>query len=234
MTRSYTILIAAEAGLRASLVEQLALYPEFTLLETDTQAKALALLGAQSPDLFLFDAGHGAGEAQVTIERVRSSGFRGPIVLLAGKQLDLPARVDACLVRPFRFADLLARLRDVLRRRTEGDDETFRIGRYAFRADANDLVDAAGKRLRLTEKERAILLRLAKAGGASVSRDMLLRDVWGYNPAVTTRTLETHIYRLRRKLELDASTARLLVTERGGYKLASRGDLRPSRGRTSF
>ncbi|MBI3274464.1 MAG: winged helix-turn-helix domain-containing protein [Methylocystis sp.] len=96
------------------------------------------------------------------------------------------------------------------------------------------LVDAAGKRLRLTEKERAILLRLAKAGGASVSRDMLLRDVWGYNPAVTTRTLETHIYRLRRKLELDASTARLLVTERGGYKLASRGDLRPSRGRTSF
>jgi DNA-binding response OmpR family regulator len=81
------------------------------------------------------------------------------------------------------------------------------------------LVNDKGGKLRLTEKETAILRFLHRAGQQVVSRDTLLREVWGYNANVTTHTLETHIYRLRQKVERDPGTAQLLVTEAGGYKL---------------
>jgi DNA-binding response OmpR family regulator len=82
------------------------------------------------------------------------------------------------------------------------------------------LLDAAGAKVRLTEKETAILKYLYRAGDRIVTRDILLSEVWGYNSGVTTHTLETHIYRLRQKIERDPSHAELLVTESGGYKLA--------------
>lgn len=226
MTRSCKILIAGEADLRASLVEQFALLPEFAILEADTHAKALEALGARSPDMFLFDAG-GERQARRIIELARSSGFDGLIVLLADKEADLPSGADDCVVRPLRFAEFLERVRRLLRRRASGDDAALSIGPYVFRPDSLDLVHEGGKRLRLTEKEAAILSRLSNAGGAAVSRDVLLREVWGYNPAVATRTLETHIYRLRQKIELDPSNARLLLTERGGYRLISRSSRTP-------
>ena len=69
------------------------------------------------------------------------------------------------------------------------------------------------------EKEAAILKFLYRAGTRPVARQVLLNEVWGYNAAVTTHTLETHIYRLRQKIEPDPTRARLLLTEGGGYKL---------------
>ena len=73
--------------------------------------------------------------------------------------------------------------------------------------------------MRLTEKETAILRYLYRAGQRPVSRETLLQEVWGYNSGVTTHTLETHIYRLRQKVEKDAASPAILVTESGGYKL---------------
>jgi DNA-binding response OmpR family regulator len=75
-----------------------------------------------------------------------------------------------------------------------------------------------GKKIRLTDKETNILKYLYRAGGKVVSREELLTEVWGYNAGVTTHTLETHVYRLRQKIEPDPS-ARLLMTEAGGYRL---------------
>jgi DNA-binding response OmpR family regulator len=75
--------------------------------------------------------------------------------------------------------------------------------------------------VRLTEKETAILRYLYRAGAKAVGRDELLQEVWGYNAGVTTHTLETHIYRLRQKIEKDPANASLLVTQDGGYKLVS-------------
>ena len=82
------------------------------------------------------------------------------------------------------------------------------------------LVDGNQKKIRLTEKETNILKYLYRAGAKAVSREELLAEVWGYNAGVTTHTLETHVYRLRQKIEPDPGNARLLLTEAGGYRLA--------------
>ena len=80
--------------------------------------------------------------------------------------------------------------------------------------------EGGDKKIRLTEKETAILKYLYRAGNKPVSRDTLLGEVWGYNSGVTTHTLETHIYRLRQKIEEDPSHAQILLTEQGGYRLS--------------
>ncbi len=93
------------------------------------------------------------------------------------------------------------------------------IGPYSFDPAAKLMSDETSSRMvRLTEKETAILQFLYRAGRA-IGRDTLLGQVWGYNAGVTTHTLETHIYRLRRKIERNPARAEILVTEPGGYRL---------------
>jgi DNA-binding response OmpR family regulator len=120
--------------------------------------------------------------------------------------------------------DYCARLRAQVRIFENSEDAVFTIGPYTFRPSAKLLQEPArNRRIRLTEKESAILKFLYRAGTQPVARQVLLNEVWGYNAAVTTHTLETHIYRLRQKIEPDPSNARLLVTEGGGYRLDPEG-----------
>ena len=124
------------------------------------------------------------------------------------------------MTKPYKFAVLLARIRAQLRDYEHTEGATFRLGAYEFRPSAKLLVDEKGKKIRLTEKETNILKYLYRAGEKAISREELLAEVWGYNAGVTTHTLETHVYRLRQKIEPDPANARLLLTEAGGYKLA--------------
>ena len=115
---------------------------------------------------------------------------------------------------------LLARLRAQLRQHEQSEDAVFTIGPYSFRPSTKLLLDTASKKkIRLTEKETAILKYLFRAGERPTGRELLLNEVWGYNAGVTTHTLETHVYRLRQKIEQDPSKAEILVTEPGGYRL---------------
>jgi DNA-binding response OmpR family regulator len=123
------------------------------------------------------------------------------------------------VTKPFRLAVLQARIRAQLRSHEHSEGAVFRLGPYEFRPAAKVLVDSSGRKVRLTEKETNILKYLYRAGEKSVAREELLAEVWGYNSNVTTHTLETHIYRLRQKVERDPSNAQILVTEAGGYKL---------------
>jgi DNA-binding response OmpR family regulator len=124
------------------------------------------------------------------------------------------------IAKPFRIMELIARLRAQLRVFDNSEDAVFMIGPYTFRPSAKMLQDTArNRRIRLTEKECSILKFLYRAGGRPVGRQILLNEVWGYNAAVTTHTLETHIYRLRQKIEPDPAAASLLLTEGGGYRL---------------
>jgi len=134
--------------------------------------------------------------------------------------LGLDAGANDYVTKPFRLGVLLARLRAQLRQHEQSEDAIFTIGPYSFRPSAKLLVAEGGKKkVRLTEKETAILKYLLRAGDRPTGRELLLNEVWGYNAAVTTHTLETHVYRLRQKIEIDPSKAELLITEPGGYRL---------------
>lgn len=226
MAQVRKILIADDdRELRSTLAEQLALHEEFSPTQVENAGAALAATRAEAPDLVIMDVGLPDMDGREAVRLMRKDGFKSPIIILTGNASDadavlgLESGANDYVIKPFRFAVLLARIRAHLRQHEASDDATFQIGAYVFKPSSKHLVNEKGGKLRLTEKETAILKFLYRASGSVVTRDILLREVWGYNANVTTHTLETHIYRLRQKIERDPANAQLLVTEAGGYKL---------------
>ena len=166
-------------------------------------------------------------DGREAVKKVRRDGYRRPIIMLTAHDSDadavqgLDSGANDYVGKPFRFMVLLARIRAQLRQYEASEDAEFQVGPYTFRPTSKNLVDAKGVKLRLTEKEAAILRFLHRADQQPVPRETLLKHVWGYNPNVTTHTLETHIYRLRQKIEDNPAEAQLLVTEAGGYRLVA-------------
>jgi DNA-binding response OmpR family regulator len=233
MTGERPILIVDDdATLRAMLAEQLAVDGEFTAAGAETAGEAEAKINARESrfDALILDVTLPDGDGRDLCARLRRNGIKVPIIMLTGsdEEADVVRGLDSgandYIAKPFRMAELLARLRAQLRIFENSEDAVFTIGPYTFRPAAKLLQDPAkNRRIRLTEKEAAILKFLYRAGAKPVPRQVLLNEVWGYNSAVTTHTLETHIYRLRQKIEPDPSNARLLVTEGGGYRLDPEG-----------
>jgi DNA-binding response OmpR family regulator len=158
----------------------------------------------------------GLGDAEAVAAGLRDQGLSCPILLLVDGE---SAPGIEALSRPFRFSALLARLHALNNHHAPGDDAAVRIGPYTFHPSAK-LLQADGRKVRLTEKETNIL-KFLHANAGTVPRDILLHEVWGYSPAVATHTLETHIYRLRKKIEQDPARAQILLTEGGGYRLCA-------------
>ncbi len=218
------LLVDDDQMLRSSLAEQLAANGEFAPVEAATVSDARARAREGLYDLMILDVGLPDGDGRDLARDFRDQGVTCPIIMLTAADSDmdtikgLEAGANDYITKPFRFAVLLARMHAHLRSHEQSEDAVYRIGPYTFRPSAKMLIDAAGKKIRLTEKETNILKFLHRSG-ETVARDTLLHEVWGYNPAVTTHTLETHIYRLRQKIEANPAEAQILVTESGGYRL---------------
>ena len=226
MPSTRTILIVDDdAELRDALVEQLSLHEEFHAIAVDTGTKGVQSAKAGQIDLVIMDVELPDIDGREAVRILRKNGFKSPIIMLTGHDTDsdtilgLESGANDYIAKPFRFAVLLARIRAQLRQHEASEDAVFAIGPYTFRPSSKLLVNPAGNKVRLTEKETAILRYLYRAGQKPVARDVLLQEVWGYNSGVTTHTLETHIYRLRQKVEKDAANPAILVTDAGGYKL---------------
>jgi DNA-binding response OmpR family regulator len=193
--------------LRESLVEQLSLYEEFEIVPAESAAKGVQRARQEPIDLVVMDVGLPDMDGREAVKLLRKGGFRAPVIMLTGQDsesdtiLGLEAGANDYVTKQFRFAVLLARIRAQLRQHDQSEDAVFSIGRYTFRPSAKMLVDDRSQKVRLTEKETAILKYLFRAGEKVITRDVLLHEVWGYNSGVTTHTLETHIYRLRQKIE---------------------------------
>jgi len=219
------LLVDDDNTLRESLVEQLQLHEEFECGSVATATAGIEYVRAHHVDLVLLDVGLPDMDGREACRLMRKDGVKAPIILLTGVDTDsdtilgLDAGANDYVTKPFRFGVLLARLRAHLRSHEQSEDAVFKVGPYQFRPAAKVLLDAQEKKVRLTEKETAILKYLYRAGQKVVTRDVLLEEVWGYNSGVTTHTLETHVYRLRQKIERDPSNAEILVTENGGYKI---------------
>ncbi|MEE8274992.1 MAG: response regulator transcription factor [Alphaproteobacteria bacterium] len=227
MTGGRRILIVDDDdALRQSLAEQLQLHDEFAISEAATGSEALERVKGQRYDLVLLDVGLPDIDGRELCKVMRRGGHKMPIIMLTAADTDadtilgLESGANDYITKPFRIAVLLARMRAQLRQHEQSEDAVFTIGPYTFRPSAKLLLDSeTNRKIRLTEKETAIIKYLYRSGGQVVAREVLLDEVWGYNAAVATHTLETHIYRLRQKIEREPANATLLVTEPGGYRL---------------
>ncbi len=219
------LIVDDDAELREALLEQLHLHEEFEASAVENGAKALQVAKAGQVDLIIMDVGLPDMDGRETVRILRKNGFKAPVIMLTGHDTDsdtilgLESGANDYVAKPFRFAVLLARIRAQLRQHEASEDAVFTIGPYSFRPSSKLLMTPKGSKVRLTEKETAILRYLYRAGQQPVSRETLLQEVWGYNSGVTTHTLETHVYRLRQKVEQDAANPSILVTDSGGYKL---------------
>jgi DNA-binding response OmpR family regulator len=227
MSATHRILLVEDDDMLAeSLEEQLSLHSEFVLTRTETAKQALEAVEKSNFDLILLDVGLPDQDGRETCKIMRQKGIEAPIVMLTGASTDadtilgLDAGANDYITKPFRFGILLARMRAHLRSQQNSENAVLAIGPYDLRAAVKTLeVRDGGEKIRLTEKETNILKFLHRANGSAVPRDVLLHDVWGYNAQVSTHTLETHIYRLRQKIETDPSHAQILRTVEGGYCL---------------
>jgi DNA-binding response OmpR family regulator len=225
MTTRTILLVDDDDDLRQILVEQLSLYEEFSLLQESNATRAMQTAKGAQVDLMIMDVGLPDMDGREAVKLLRKGGFKSPVIMLTGHDTDsdtilgLEAGANDYVTKPFRFAVLLARIRAQLRQYEQSEDATFGVGPYLFKPSQKLLTTEDGKKIRLTEKESAIIRYLYRAGQKVVTRDVLLEEVWGYNSGVTTHTLETHVYRLRQKIERDPSNAEILVTENGGYKI---------------
>ena len=221
------LVVEDDDALRLMLAEQLVFSELFHVVEATTLAEASQQLdGADARfDAVLLDIGLPDGDGRDFCARIRKQGHAMPIIMLTGAAAEadiisgLQAGANDYVAKPFRAGELLARLQAQLRLFDNSEHATFTIGPYTFRPGAKLLVGPDKKRLRLTAKEVDILKFLYRNAHRVVSRKVLLDEVWDYNSGVTTHTLETHIYRLRQKIEADPSACRLLLTAPGGYQL---------------
>jgi DNA-binding response OmpR family regulator len=221
-----TILIVDDdTALRKELAEQLTLHEGFEIHEAGTGKEALDFAKRHPFAAVLLDVGLPDMDGRDVCRLLRKEGVKAPVIMLtahtgdADTILGLDSGANDYITKPFRLGVLMARLRAQLRQFELSDDAVFQVGPYSFKPAAKMLVRSDNRKIHLTEKETAILKFLYRVGDRAVSREVLLDEVWGYNAGVTTHTLETHIYRLRQKIEPRTGETTLLVTEPGGYRL---------------
>ncbi|PYE84229.1 response regulator transcription factor [Pseudoroseicyclus aestuarii] len=221
------LLVDDDDDLREALSEQLVMTEEFDVFEAGNGHDAMAQIKAGLFDLVILDVGLPDTDGRELCRLMRKQGVKCPILILTGHDTDsdtilgLDAGANDYVTKPMKFPVLLARIRAQLRTHESSEDAIFQLGPYTFRPSQKMLLTEDEKKVRLTEKETNILKYLYRSADGIVPRDVLLHEVWGYNAGVTTHTLETHIYRLRQKIEPDPSNAKLLVTEAGGYRLVA-------------
>ncbi len=224
-TKKTLLLVDDDADLRDTLAEQFAYDDEFDVMTADAAKPGMELAQTERVDLIIFDVGLPDMDGREACRVLRKHGVKTPIILLTAQSgdadhvLGLRSGADDFLAKPISFVVLLERVHNQLRRHEQSEDAVLQVGPYQFKPATKLLVDEADAKIRLTEKETSILKYLYRAGGKPISREELLDKVWGYHREANTHTLETHIYRLRQKIEPDPQGAKILITESGGYRL---------------
>jgi DNA-binding response OmpR family regulator len=220
------LIVEGDSEQRKALAEQLSLYGGFDAVVAEDGNEAIQAAKVGQIDLAIMDVRLPDIEGHNAVRILRGNGFKAPIIM-TGDDIDsdsdailgLDSGANDYVIKPIQFPVLLARIRAQLRQHEASDEAVFTIGSYTVRSGSKLLLGTEGSKVHLTEKEASILRYLYRASEKPISRETLLQEVWGYNSGVITHTLETHIYRLRRKIEKNAATPVILVTESRGYKL---------------
>jgi len=187
----------------------------------------LALAIREAPDLIVLDIMMPQMSGWDLLRALRQKGLDLPVIMLTarGEEVDrvlgLELGADDYVTKPFSLRELLARVRAVLRRPGPRQKfEEFAFGEVRIHLRGRQ-VFKGGKEVRLTRKEFDLLRYLVEHRGEVITRDRLLDEVWGYERYPTTRTVDTHILRLRQKFEQDPERPAYILTAHGqGYRFA--------------
>nr|WP_035451907.1 response regulator transcription factor [Bartonella doshiae] len=218
-------MVENDNDLRQILIEQLQIHKEFKVFQEKTAEAGITTAQERNIDLAIFNTKLPDLDGYKAVRKLRIQGFHAPIIMITSNDtdcdtlLDLGVGANDYVIKPFRFAVLLARIRAQLRQYEQNENSTFHIGPYILKPKKRLLIDEHNNKIRLTEKEVAILKYLHSANNKIVNRETLLEQILGYNENVVTHTLETHIYRLQQKIEKDPSNAQILITNQNGYCL---------------
>jgi DNA-binding response OmpR family regulator len=231
------LLVDADTDARRELVGQLELHTNDRILDVASGKHALALAEKSHVNLILIDAALPDMDGRELCRVLRFRDFAGPIVLLSAASSDadtilgLDSGATDFVTKPYRFCVLLARLRAHLRQFERSEDAVLAIGAYFFHAAGRWLAQSDGRRkVTLTVKEAALLRYLYLNSHRTIDLKSIMRDVWGYHTDLETHTAQTHVYRLRQKIEPDPSCPQMIVTVPGGYRLINRA--KPEAGTT--
>jgi len=221
------LIVEDDTDLCAMLTEHFAAGDEFeaVCVGTCAAAEAIATAPEQRIDAIVLDLRLPDGDGRDLCFRLRRAQVQLPIIMLTGSAEEsdvvggLNLGANDYVTKPFRMGVLLARLRAQLRTADNSEAAVMKLGPYTFKPADKLLVETTtNRRVRLSRKEVTLLKFLCRTRQPA-SRATLLNEVWGYSAGVDTHTLETHIYRVRQKIEREPGHARLLVTESGGYRL---------------
>ncbi|MGX6649157.1 response regulator transcription factor [Maricaulaceae bacterium MS644] len=224
MAKKTLLLVDDDDLLRDALSEQFTYDGKFEVVTASAARPGMERARNDGVDLIIFDVGLPDLDGREACRLLREEGVTTPIILLTAQSgdadhvLGLRSGADDFLAKPISFMVLLEHVQTHLRRHQQSEDAVLQIGPYRFKPSMKLLLDEAEKKIRLTEKETNILKYLYRAGGKPVAREELLDQVWGYHAEANTHTLETHIYRLRQKIEAHGH-GKILITESGGYRL---------------
>jgi DNA-binding response OmpR family regulator len=220
------LIVDDDVSFRNALACRIAFATQSEIEEAGDAAQARQCARRKLSDLILMDVGLPDMDGRDLCRLMRREGVTCPIIMLTGASEDadvilgFEAGANDYVVKPIKFEVLLARMRSQLRQHHQSDDAIYSIGPYAFRPGAKLLVNGdvqPPKKVRLTSKEARLLKQLYRANGRLLERQALLEAVWGYSSRVESHTLESHIYRLRQKIEPDPAAPTLIRSGEGGY-----------------
>jgi DNA-binding response OmpR family regulator len=222
------LLVEPDAAIREEVANYLGHEHGLSITSTGTIRVADAAIKADAAafDAVVLSLGTPDGDACDLCARLRRESHATIVVIMTGPNTEaeivrgLDAGANDYIIQPFRLSELLARLRAHWRMNGEHGNAVFSLGPYRFRPPAKALYDTDRSiRIPLTGLEVSILKFLFMSGGRPVDRQELLREVWGYSGKVATHTVETHMHRLRRKIEIHPKLPNLLLSDRDGYRV---------------
>ena len=217
------LLVNSDRDLSDALIYQLSLNDKYQIIESDVD-NVFTQINNNSFSIVIINSQPSKLNGHNLTKKLRTGGFKNPIIILItqsdASNVDNQLTIEANehIIKPFKYPALLKSIELQLRQFGKSEDTQHNIGSYVFKPNSK-VLENKKKSIRLTEKENDILKFLYQNLETIVSREILLHEVWGYNSKVTTHTLETHIYRLRQKIEIDPANACFLITETGGYRL---------------
>jgi DNA-binding response OmpR family regulator len=217
------LLVNSDRDLSEALIYQLSLNDKFQIIESG-EDNVFTQINNNSINIVIINSQPSKLNGHHLTKKLRINGFKNPIIMLITQSdvsnVDNKLTIEANehIIKPFKYPALLKSIELQLRQFGKSEDTQHNIGSYVFKPNSK-VLESKNKSIRLTEKENDILKFLYQNLETIVSREILLHEVWGYNSKVTTHTLETHIYRLRQKIEINPANACFLITETGGYRL---------------